>query len=69
MKGNDVVVIGKESTDVEPPTVSTYRNGNGELYAEDVDQHMAVLPEVIIPAAEISLERHSSGRPRKATVE
>ena len=41
---------------VEPLTESTFRNESGELYAEDVDQHMAVLPEVVIPAAEISLK-------------
>ena len=55
MKGNDVVVIGKESTDVEPPTVSTYRNKSEDLYAEDVDQYMAILSEVVTPTAEISL--------------
>ena len=53
VKGNDVVAIGEESTEVEPPTVSTYRNDSGELYTEDVDQHITILPEVVTHAAEI----------------
>ena len=56
VKRNDVVVIGEERREAEPSTVSTYRTESGEVYAEDVDQHMAILPEVIIPATEISLE-------------
>ena len=43
----DVGMIDEERTDVEPSTLSTYRNKSGELYAEDVDQHMAILPEVV----------------------
>ena len=48
---------------MEPLTESTYRNESGELYAEDVDRHMAVLPEVVIPAVEISLEDIQVGDP------
>ena len=44
-------------------TVSTYRNDSGELYAEDVDQHMKILPESDIPAAEICLEGIQVGDP------
>ena len=29
---------------------------SGELYEEDADQHMAILPEVVTPAAKIFLE-------------
>ena len=29
---------------------------SGELFAEDVDQHMAILPEVVTPAKEITIE-------------
>ena len=56
VKRNDVGTIGEENTGVEPLTESTYRNESGDLYAEDVYKHMALLPEVVIPAAEISLE-------------
>ena len=61
VKGNDVVAIGEERTEVEPPTVSTYRKYSGELNAENVDQHMAILPKVDIPAAEIFLEDNQAG--------
>ena len=43
----DIGVIGEERTEAEPPFASTYRNQNGEMYAEEVDQHMAILPEVV----------------------
>ena len=34
--------------------VYTYRHEYGELYAEDVDQHMAVLPDIVTPSAEVA---------------
>ena len=55
VKWNDAVAIDEERTEVELPAVSTYRNDSVELYAENVDQHMAILPKVVTPAAEISL--------------
>ena len=33
------------------------------MYAEDVDQHMEILPEVVTPPAEISLEDIQVGEP------
>ena len=63
VKGNDVVAIGEERTEIEPPTASTYRNDSGDLYAEDVDKHMAFVPEVDIPEADISLEDIQVGDP------
>ena len=36
--------------------VATYRHESGELYAEDVDQHMAVLPDVGTPTAEVAID-------------
>ena len=63
MKVNDVGAIGEERTEAEPPSVSMYRNESGKMYAEDVDQHMAVLPGVVTPAAEISLEDIQVGDP------
>ena len=38
----DIEVIGQERTAAEPPTASTYCNESGEIYAEDVDQHMTI---------------------------
>ena len=52
----DVVVTDEEMTDAEPSTVSTYLNESGELYTEDFDQHMAILPKVVTSAAKISLK-------------
>ena len=63
VKRNDVGAIGEEKTRVEPLTESTYRNESGWLYAEDIDRHMAVLPEVVIPAVEMSLEDIQAGDP------
>ena len=36
--------------------VTPYRHKSGELYAEDVDQHMAVLPDIVMPSAEITID-------------
>ena len=63
MKRDDVENIGEERTGAEPSTVAAYRNESGELYADDVDQHMAILPEVVRPAAEIFLEYIQVGDP------
>ena len=38
------------------PDASTYRHQSGELYAEDVDQHMAVLPDIVTPTAEVTID-------------
>ena len=38
------------------PDASTYRHESGELYAEDVDQHMAVLPDIVTPTAEVTID-------------
>ena len=59
------MAIGGERTEVEPPTMSKYRSESGELYAEDVDQHMAILPGVVTPASEISLDDIQVGDPRE----
>ena len=63
VKQEDVVAKRKESNDAEPSTVATFRNESGELYAEDFDQHIEILTEVVIPAAEISLEESQVGDP------
>ena len=63
VKRNDVVAIGGEWTEAKLSTVPTYRNESGALYAGDVDQHREILPEVVIPAADISLEVIQVGVP------
>ena len=35
---------------------STNHHESGELHAEDVDQHMVVLPEIILSTAEITID-------------
>ena len=45
------------------PDVSTYRLAGGELYAEDVDQHMAVLPDIVTPTAEVTIDDIQVGDP------
>ena len=52
----DIGMIGEGRTEVEPPSSSMYSNETEEMYAEDVDQHMAILPGVVIPATGVSLE-------------
>ena len=48
---------------MENPDFSTYRHEFGELYAEDVDQHMAVLPDIVTPTAEVTIDDIQVGDP------
>ena len=41
---------------MENPDFSTYRHEFGELYAEDVDQHIPVLPDIVMPTAEVTID-------------
>ena len=43
--------------------VATYRHESGELYAEDVDQHMAVLPDIVTSTAEVAIDDIQVGDP------
>ena len=43
--------------------VSTYRHESGELYAKDVDQHLAVLPEIVTSTAEVTIDGIQVGYP------
>ena len=40
----------------EEPDVSTHRHESGKLYAEDVDPHMAVLPDMVMPTSEVTID-------------
>ena len=42
---------------------STYCHESGELYAEDVDQHMAVLPDTVMPTAKVAIKDIQVGDP------
>ena len=56
----------KVSTDenkTEEHETSIHYHESGELYAEDVDQHMAVLPEITSPTAEITIDEIQVGEP------
>ena len=69
------VNLAENSTEVKAEGMLTQENeegthGNtifnhesGELYAEDVDQHMAVLPEVVSSTAEITIDDIQVGDP------
>ena len=39
---------------VVEPDVSTYRHESRERYVEDLDQQMAVLPDIVTPTAEVT---------------
>ena len=44
---SDATMIGKDLKDECPLDASVYYHESGELFAEDIDQHMTVLPEVV----------------------
>ena len=45
------------------PGVSTYQHESEELYAEDVDQHMAVFPDIAMPTSEVTINGIQKGDP------
>ena len=47
----------------EEPDVSTYCHESSQLYAEDVDQHMAVLPDIATPTSEVRIDDIQVGDP------
>ena len=55
-KDTDPVEMYGDVLKVEQTKVPTYRHKNGDLYAEDVDQHMAVLPEVMACSTESTID-------------
>ena len=40
----------------EDLNISIYRHESEELYAEDADQHMEVLTEIVTPTAEVTID-------------
>ena len=55
-KENDSVEMDGDVLKVQQADVHTYRHKNGDLYAEDVDQHMAALPEMTACTTEITID-------------
>ena len=47
----------------EDPDVSTYSHEIGELYAEDEDRHMEVLPDIVTPTVEVTIDDIQVGDP------
>lgn len=54
VKGEEV---STDENKKEEHETSIHYHESGELYAEDVDQHMAVLPEIVSPAAEVTIDK------------
>ena len=46
----------KDNRIEEESDASTYRHESGELYAEDVDQYIAVLPDIVMHTAEVTID-------------
>ena len=46
-----------------PTKSSVYRHDAGNLYAEDVDQHMALLSEITVPMEKVAIEDIQVGDP------
>ena len=55
--------VSADENKTEEHETSIHYHESGELYAEDVDQHMAVLPEITSPTAEITIDEIQVGEP------
>ena len=60
VKDGDVLTY--ESEDGKPES-TTYYHESGELFAEEVDHHMAVLPEIVSSTAEVTIDDIQVGDP------
>ena len=59
--GNTRIDEGMKKEEV--PFATIYYHDGGELFAEDIDQHMEVLPEVGTPTQEITIDGIQVGNP------
>ena len=48
--------IDEEAKKDESSSAPVYYHHGGEVFAEDVDQHMAALPEVVTPSQKITID-------------
>ena len=55
--------IDNEVTEDDTPDESIYYHEGGELFAEDVEQHIAVMPEVTTSTTEITIDDVQVGDP------
>ena len=62
-KETDPVEMDGDVLKVDQVELPIYRHKNGDLYAEDVDQHMAMLPEVTECTTEITIDDIQVGDP------
>jgi len=62
-------VSRKADQEKESPDTSIFSHERGELYTEDVDQHMVVLPEVTTPTTEVSINDVQVGNPNEPLTE
>ena len=63
LKKSDDAAIGVEMKKQGRTVTSVYYHEGGELFAEDFDQYMAVLPEVVTPTKEITIDNIYVGNP------
>uniref|UniRef100_A0AAV1TXE2 Uncharacterized protein n=2 Tax=Peronospora matthiolae TaxID=2874970 RepID=A0AAV1TXE2_9STRA len=64
-KTQNATVLNREGdvTDETQTKSVAYRHDGGDLFAEDVDQHMALLPEIIAPTKEVAIDDIQVGDP------
>uniref|UniRef100_A0AAV1T816 Reverse transcriptase n=1 Tax=Peronospora matthiolae TaxID=2874970 RepID=A0AAV1T816_9STRA len=62
-KKMDCTKTDEETTKDELTPSPMYHHDAGELFAEDVDQHLAVLPEVVTPTQDITIDDIQVGDP------
>ena len=60
---SDVTTIGKDLKNEGSLDASVYYHESGELFAEDIDQHMADLPEIVTTTAKVSIDDIQVGDP------
>ena len=63
------VTIDGELIENDVPDESTYYHRGGNPFAEDVEQHMSVLPEVPISTTEITIVDVQFGNPETPLTE
>ena len=56
VRRSDNGVTDRIQTTKESCTTSVYHHESGNLFAEDVDQHMTILPEIITATAGITID-------------
>uniref|UniRef100_A0AAV1TBU0 Uncharacterized protein n=1 Tax=Peronospora matthiolae TaxID=2874970 RepID=A0AAV1TBU0_9STRA len=63
IKNATVLTREVDVTDETQTKSVAYRHDSGDLLAEDVDQHMALLPDIIAPTKEVAIDDIQVGDP------